>query len=333
MHASLEPVVEQPVGVLAVARRATGGRSSRTQRFSSSAVCGYSSLSIMFLDAHSAISFSASGSIHVVTNVARFSRATPSNRARRARSGRRARRREPFSASGTGDLLAWIEELRTNGDDRVAMVIWFVLVEVACARTLGGRRLLVRCRRYRTVTLGADAAAPDGSGPYARMSPSRSRLCDVPPSVSAQVLDHQEVTVDRVVAIDPDASVEVLAPVDDPLRAVVGPELRHSDLRRRRQSGVETPRRLPGGQPDRLRVDVCVGGALTDSLELRHGLAELPALARVPGSHLDGRLAGARLCTHSAASARSSSHLRLPSTSGPSAGPAARASNVFAADA
>src|SRR5579863_7338757 len=49
-----------------------------TQRRSSSAVCGYSSLSIMFLDEHSAISSSASGSIHVVTNVARFSLALPS---------------------------------------------------------------------------------------------------------------------------------------------------------------------------------------------------------------------------------------------------------------
>ena len=36
-----------------------------TQRISSSAVCGYSSLSIMFLSKHSAISLSACGSIHV----------------------------------------------------------------------------------------------------------------------------------------------------------------------------------------------------------------------------------------------------------------------------
>ena len=36
-----------------------------TQRDSSSAVCGYSSLSIMFLSKHSAMSFSACGSIHV----------------------------------------------------------------------------------------------------------------------------------------------------------------------------------------------------------------------------------------------------------------------------
>src|ERR1700722_19577098 len=76
MHASLEPVVEQPTAC-------SYGAFHRwpmmfTQRCSSSAVCGYSSLSIMFLDAHSAISSSASGSIHVVTNVARFSLALPS---------------------------------------------------------------------------------------------------------------------------------------------------------------------------------------------------------------------------------------------------------------
>jgi hypothetical protein len=38
-----------------------------TQRDSSSAVCGYSSLSIMFLSTHSAMSLSAWGSIQVVT--------------------------------------------------------------------------------------------------------------------------------------------------------------------------------------------------------------------------------------------------------------------------
>src|SRR5215207_7951803 len=78
MAASLEPVVEQPVAtsVLGEFHRRL---SMLTQRISSSAVCGYSSLSIMFLSRHSAISFSACGSIHVVTNVARFKRAFPSN--------------------------------------------------------------------------------------------------------------------------------------------------------------------------------------------------------------------------------------------------------------
>ena len=76
--ASLDPVVEQPV-----AASASGACQSRlsmcTQRDSISAVCGYSSLSIMFLSRHSAISRSACGSIQVVTNVATLSRALPSS--------------------------------------------------------------------------------------------------------------------------------------------------------------------------------------------------------------------------------------------------------------
>ncbi len=79
MHASLDPVVEQPVGC-SLSSACQRWAMIAQQRFSISAVCGYSSLSIMFLDAHSAMSRSASGSIHVVTNVARLSRATPSSR-------------------------------------------------------------------------------------------------------------------------------------------------------------------------------------------------------------------------------------------------------------
>lgn len=78
MQASLEPVVEQPTaddGSGAFHRSA----SIATQRRSSSAVRGYSSLSIMFLSRHSAISAFACGSIHVVTNVARLSRELPSS--------------------------------------------------------------------------------------------------------------------------------------------------------------------------------------------------------------------------------------------------------------
>ncbi len=75
--ASLEPVVDVPV-----ASSSSGEFHSRlsmfTQRCSSSAVRGYSSLSIMFLSNVSAINTRAWGSIHVVTNVARFRRALPS---------------------------------------------------------------------------------------------------------------------------------------------------------------------------------------------------------------------------------------------------------------
>ena len=76
MHASLDPVVEQPMASPCGAFHSDPRMF--THRRSSSAVCGYSSLSIMFLGEQSAISCSASGSIHVVTNVARFSLALPS---------------------------------------------------------------------------------------------------------------------------------------------------------------------------------------------------------------------------------------------------------------
>ncbi len=77
MQASLDPVVEQPE---ASSAPEAFQRSARmlTQRCSSSAVCGYSSLSMRFLEAHSAMSMSAWRSIQVVTKVARFRRALPS---------------------------------------------------------------------------------------------------------------------------------------------------------------------------------------------------------------------------------------------------------------
>lgn len=77
MAASLEPVVEQPVAA------PPGGafhRSARmlTQRASISAVCGYSSLSIMFLSRHSFIRRCTPSSDQVVQKVARFWAALPS---------------------------------------------------------------------------------------------------------------------------------------------------------------------------------------------------------------------------------------------------------------
>src|SRR5215211_6310399 len=78
MAASLDPVVEHPVAssVLGEFQRRL---SMLTQRISSSAVWGYSSLSIMFLSKVSAISLSACASMCVVTKVARFRRALPSS--------------------------------------------------------------------------------------------------------------------------------------------------------------------------------------------------------------------------------------------------------------
>ncbi len=78
MQASLDPVVEQPTAWSA-AGTCQSRESMFTQRSSSSAVCGYSSLSIMFLSKVSAMSRSAWGSIQVVTKVARLSRALPSS--------------------------------------------------------------------------------------------------------------------------------------------------------------------------------------------------------------------------------------------------------------
>src|SRR6476469_3549688 len=78
MHASLEPVVEQPMAADA-SGACHSSASIRTHRSSSAAVRGYSSLSIMFLSKHSAMRRSAVGSIHVVTNVAMLRRAFPSS--------------------------------------------------------------------------------------------------------------------------------------------------------------------------------------------------------------------------------------------------------------
>ena len=78
MAASLEPVVDVPVAT-SPAGEFHSRLSMFTHRCSSSAVRGYSSLSIMFLSNVSAMSRSACGSIHVVTNVARLRRALPSS--------------------------------------------------------------------------------------------------------------------------------------------------------------------------------------------------------------------------------------------------------------
>ncbi len=76
-------MVDAPIALEASSsRRFSAWNRSATiamQRLSIAAVAGYSSLSIMFLSKVSAISFSASGSIHVVTKVARLSRELPSS--------------------------------------------------------------------------------------------------------------------------------------------------------------------------------------------------------------------------------------------------------------
>lgn len=81
--ASLDPMVDTPQALYGSAsfRPSAWNRSAtmHTQRCSMAAVAGYSSLSIMFLSNVSAINRPASGSIQVVTKVARFSRELPSS--------------------------------------------------------------------------------------------------------------------------------------------------------------------------------------------------------------------------------------------------------------
>src|SRR5262252_1568490 len=78
MHASDDPIAEAPT-VLADSGAFHRSAIMCTHRRSISAVCGYSSRSIMFLLIDSAISASTSGSSHVWQNVARFCRAFPSS--------------------------------------------------------------------------------------------------------------------------------------------------------------------------------------------------------------------------------------------------------------
>ena len=78
MQASEEPMAEVPT-VLAASGAFHRSAIMCTQRRSISAVCGYSSLSIMFLLIDSAIRARTSGSSQVWQNVARFCRALPSS--------------------------------------------------------------------------------------------------------------------------------------------------------------------------------------------------------------------------------------------------------------
>ena len=93
MQASDEPMAEHPMGVPRPFGAFQRSASICTQRRSISAVCGYSSLSIMFLSIDRSMRRWTSGSSHVWQKVARFWRALPSSRissatARKAWSGR-----------------------------------------------------------------------------------------------------------------------------------------------------------------------------------------------------------------------------------------------------
>ena len=104
MQASDEPMAEVPT-VLAAAGAFHRSAIMCTHRRSISAVCGYSSLSIMFLLIDSAISSMTSGSSHVWQNVARFCRALPSSSSSSATTWRASRGSVPSRGNryfGTG---------------------------------------------------------------------------------------------------------------------------------------------------------------------------------------------------------------------------------------
>jgi len=93
--------------------------------------------------------------------------------------------------------------------------------------------------------------------------------------------------VQRIVAVDADAAVEVGGGVHDALAALGRPVLGHRDLGRRREACRQTGGGLPGGQPDGLGVHVGVGGALADGLEGGDRLPELFPRLRVLGHQRD----------------------------------------------
>jgi hypothetical protein len=71
-----------------------------------------------------------------------------------------------------------------------------------------------------------------------------------------------EIAMQRVVHVDPDTAVQVLAGEGGGLPALGGPELRHGDVLFRGSIRGKAPDRLQGGEPDRLDVDVGIGGTL-----------------------------------------------------------------------
>ena len=128
MQASDEPMAEAPT-VLAASGAFHRSASMCTQRDSISAVCGYSSLSIMFLLTDSAIRARTSGSTHVWQNVARFCRALPSSmqlvRHQLVRIPRqRLVRREPVLRHRPGQVVPGEHAVLQLLADGLALVQW-----------------------------------------------------------------------------------------------------------------------------------------------------------------------------------------------------------------
>ena len=116
----------------------------------------------------------------------------------------------------------------------------------------------------------------------------RDELAVGAPEEQLQLLGQQEVAVQRVVAVDAHAAVQVGGGVHDPLAAGRRPVLGHRHLAVGREPGGQPPRGLEHGEPDRLGVDVGVRRPLPDRLERGDGPAELLAAGRVLAGDADG---------------------------------------------
>ncbi len=102
-----------------------------------------------------------------------------------------------------------------------------------------------------------------------------------------ELAGEQEVPVQWVVAIHADPTVDMHGCVHDSVAADRRPIRGDRDLIIGGLAGVETPRRLPGGEGDRLGVDVGVTGPVRHGLERRDRTIELLALLRVVGGEFD----------------------------------------------
>ena len=117
---------------------------------------------------------------------------------------------------------------------------------------------------------------PAQTGSSARILPRRRRLSFAPPEGQLDLLGQEEVAVQRVVAVDADAAVQVRRrrgrPAGHPRRPSTWPSATSAVGR---QSLGQPCRRLPRREPDGLGVDVGVGGPLAHGLEGGDGLVEL----------------------------------------------------------
>ena len=155
MQASEDPMAEHPTaspdsGAFQMSARIW------TQRRSSSAVWGYSSLSMRFLSMQRSISLWISGSSHVWQNVARFWRALPSSSSSSA---------IPWYASA-GSISAEGQDF----DGSVAMRSRLAKIE----SSISSRTLSLLCKGMGAPPVGSVQRFAHRTGPQGRKRPSRS---------------------------------------------------------------------------------------------------------------------------------------------------------------